>query len=220
MLLSDILVSAWAGNYAKRLLIFMVIVMPIAFSGASGAAISGRAQMEKLRLQPLAFTANRGQWSNQARFRAGIYGGAIWFADNAVYYQFIRPIGPARSNSQSVLLHNRSEIPRQESLLFKTSLEGACPDPLVIGEDEMDYKCNYFHGNDSNLWRTDVPNYESILYNNIYDGIDMRFHGNGEKLEYDFLIRPGADPSLIKIRFDGASSLRTDSSGELIVATG
>ena len=43
------------------------------------------------------------------------------------------------------------------------------------------------------------------------------FYGNEGRLEYDFVVAPGADPSQIRIRLDGAEQLRIDKAGDLSI---
>jgi hypothetical protein len=74
-------------------------------------------------------------------------------------------------------------------------------------------------GNDRNRWQTHVPNYTSIRFAELYPGIDLQYYGNGSEMEYDFLISSGADPTKIRIRYDGAKSLAINESGELVVET-
>lgn len=45
------------------------------------------------------------------------------------------------------------------------------------------------------------------------------YYGSGQQLEYDLMVAPGADPSLIQIKFDGVQSLRVDSQGNLLLQT-
>ena len=106
-----------------------------------------------------------------------------------------------------------------ETMLIKASFVGANPNPQMRGDGLMEYKCNYFLGNDSTKWRTDVPNYQAIVFENIYAGIDLKYYGDGRKMEYDFVVSPGADPSQICMRYDGAKSLAVNDAGDLVVET-
>ncbi len=45
----------------------------------------------------------------------------------------------------------------------------------------------------------------------MFPGFDVVFYGNDRNLEYDFVLRPGADPSQIRLRFEGADALTKDS---------
>ncbi|NOY87926.1 MAG: hypothetical protein GXO93_00870, partial [FCB group bacterium] len=106
-----------------------------------------------------------------------------------------------------------------ETIMIKAHFVGSNPNPQMVGEQEMEYKCNYFLGNDPAKWRIDVPNYQAIVYKDVYDGIDLKYYGNGKQMEYDFLVSPGSDPSQIKISYEGAKSVSVNEAGELVVET-
>ena len=57
------------------------------------------------------------------------------------------------------------------------------------------------------------------MYEEIYDGIDLKYYGNGKQMEYDFIVEPGADFSQIKIQYEGAESIAVNDNGELVVTT-
>ena len=76
-------------------------------------------------------------------------------------------------------------------------LVGAKPSPKVTGLDELPGKSNYFIGNDPKQWRTGVPTYAQVKYQGIYSGIDLVYYGNQQRLEYDFVLAPKADPRAI-----------------------
>jgi hypothetical protein len=65
----------------------------------------------------------------------------------------------------------------------------------------------------------EVRTYRKVAYRNTLAGIDLVFHGNQSELEYDFVVQPGADPSRIRLRFEGGNNLRVDSSGGLVLST-
>ncbi len=106
-----------------------------------------------------------------------------------------------------------------ETMMIKANFVGSNPNPRMVGEGILEYKCNYFLGNDPAKWRTDVPNYSAIVYEDIYPGIDLKYYANGKQMEYDFIVSPGADPSQIMVRYEGAKSLSVDAAGRLVVET-
>ncbi|MCK4856945.1 MAG: SBBP repeat-containing protein, partial [candidate division Zixibacteria bacterium] len=210
-------------------------------------AVSKSLVAEQMQLHPLAFTENQGQWDDRVLFRANAGGAAMWFTRDGVYYQFTRRVPKedevghdilGRDGSivtpQDVVTYDSRLSPRlvghdllgrddeqseYESIMIKASFVGANPDPNMVGLEEMEYKCNYFIGNDPNEWYTDVPNYEYVLYHDVYPGIDLKYYGNGKEMEYDFIVSPGADPNQIRIRYEGAKSLSVNEAGELEVET-
>src|SRR5205085_6686428 len=91
----------------------------------------------------------------------------------------------------------------------------------VSGVNQLPGVSNYFLGSDSSKWRTNVPTYSRVQYTNVYDGIDLVYYGNQRQLEYDFVVKPGADPRTIVLAIDRSASsekLRIDSAGDLILA--
>jgi hypothetical protein len=78
-------------------------------------------------------------------------------------------------------------------------LVGANERAKVTGLEELPGKSNYFIGSDPKKWRTNVPNYAKVKYANVYPGVDLVYYGNQGQLEYDFVVRPGADPRSIQL---------------------
>jgi len=96
-------------------------------------------------------------------------------------------------------------------MTIKASFIGANPNPRVVGEKMMEYKCNYFIGNDPTRWRTDVPNYESITLRDIYEGVDLRFSSGGDgRLTYQYELSSGADISKVELSYEDTESVVID----------
>ena len=79
---------------------------------------------------------------------------------------------------------------------------------------------NYFLGSNSAAWRTDVPTFRTVRAGNVYEGIDVVYYGTDGRLEYDFVIAPGVDASVIRVAFRHASGLRTMPDGQLAMVVG
>jgi hypothetical protein len=69
-------------------------------------------------------------------------------------------------------------------------------------------------------YRGSVQSYRRLRRNDIYPGIDLVYYGNGEHLEYDCAVAPGADPSRIRMHFEGARDIRLDPQGNLVLDLG
>lgn len=77
---------------------------------------------------------------------------------------------------------------------------GAAAQARPRGMEPMESHTNYLLGSDPAGWRTHVANFSRVLYTGIYPGIDAVFYGAGQQLEHDFLVAPGADYRLIRMR--------------------
>jgi hypothetical protein len=98
---------------------------------------------------------------------------------------------------------------------------GGNPDPEVSGVEELPGKSHYFIGADPSRWQRDVPHYARVRYHEVYPGVDLVFYGRqGGRLEYDFVVSPGADPRRIRLRFDGAERKSLDEEGKLVLRVG
>ena len=90
---------------------------------------------------------------------------------------------------------------------------------IPVGMEELKHKSNYFIGNDSSKWKSNVPHYEKIVYEELYDGIDLVYYFNEMGLKYDWVVKPYADANQIIERFEGIDSIEIDSNGDLIIKT-
>jgi hypothetical protein len=169
-------------------------------------------------LSSLAFTENRGQWPDSILFSANSGGVTIWFTDHGAYYQLTR-----RTDSESYDPRSPEDARRRpdrlESLMFRATLIGAETPSQRLGLGLLEQKSNYFLGNDSSRWRTDVSNFRAFALESVYPGIDLEYYGSGGRLEYDFRVAAGADYSRIRFQFEGVRGMSVDNDGDLVVST-
>ena len=92
---------------------------------------------------------------------------------------------------------------------------GLADDSLLVATDPIKSRTNYLLGTDSSRWIRDVPNFGQIKYESIYPGVDLVFYGNGSKLEHDFQLEAGADPTAIRFRLEGTDGVELLPSGDL-----
>ena len=81
-------------------------------------------------------------------------------------------------------------------------------------------KVNYISGKDPSKWQIGLPTYGRATYPDIYPGIDVVYYGNQEQLEFDLVVKPGADPNAIRMKIKGAEKLSLDRDGALRIADG
>ncbi len=74
---------------------------------------------------------------------------------------------------------------------------------------------NYFRGQ---TFRS-ADAFSHLSRRSLYPGIDVVYYGKGGQLEYDFNLAPGADPSRIRMRFEGAEKVSLNDSGGLVLKT-
>jgi hypothetical protein len=102
---------------------------------------------------------------------------------------------------------------------LRVKLEGAQLPVEAAGLQELPTTVNYFLGSDPARWRRQVPTFASVRYREIYPGVDLIYYGNQRRLEFDFVVGPGADPAPIELSFDGAEWIEIEASGDLVMHT-
>jgi PKD repeat protein len=148
--------------------------------------------------------------------------GAIsaYFSLSAVEYRVpgagCRVPGP-RTTAAAAISSNEAQEPvpiAENTAFFRMDFPGAnCVVPRGI--EPLPFYCNYFLGNDPARWRSGVRAFGAVIYEGLYDGIDAEFWLSGGGIKYQFTVRPGADPSAIRIRYEGAQ-LQASSNGLLL----
>jgi len=102
-------------------------------------------------------------------------------------------------------------------------LAGARSAKRLAGAQPLPGKVNRLYGREAKAWKTGIPTYAQVRQPEVLPGIDMVYYGNQKTLEYDFLVRPGADPSQIRLGFDGSGTrlkAAIEASGDLAIDGG
>ncbi|MDX1984408.1 MAG: SBBP repeat-containing protein [Bryobacteraceae bacterium] len=146
-----------------------------------------------LRRVPLRFEANAGQLDSRVKFHA-------------------------RSASYNLFLTEREVVVALAGGSVRLTLGGANPRPGVEGVDPLAALSSYYVGG-RQQWRSGVRQYAKVKYREVYPGIDVVYYGKDRAVEHDFLVAPGADPSRIRMRFEGATP-ELSAGGDILLRAG
>jgi triacylglycerol esterase/lipase EstA (alpha/beta hydrolase family) len=167
---------------------------------------------DKIQTLPLLFEKNQGQFDKTIKYLSRVKNFNLALNSDEVIYQMPAPNCEA-GRRQDTTGRNRKTC---KTFLLKMKIIGANSDAVMHGFDESVTTTGYSIGSDQTKWLNDIPNYEGVRYQNIYQGINLVFRGTEQKLEYDFHISPNADTSLIRLKFDGAKNFLINAQGELV----
>ena len=158
------------------------------------------------------FIENRGQWKDPFLFKAQMHN-AAFFAERGCFTITVREHTPHHD-------HQFHHHVSQTMHAYKVIFEGCNPDVAVSGEDidtDGGYD-NYYYGHDPSRWVSRLPHYGTVYYHNLYPGIDLDVRVASNALKTNFYVSPGANPSAIVLRYEGADKLYL-SNGNLIIRT-
>ena len=162
--------------------------------GVLSLAVSGLAWASEYGKMPLSFEANAGQTDARVQFLS-------------------------RGHGQTLFLTSTEAVLRTGHDVFRMKLAGSNPASKAEGAEPHAGKSNYFIGSDPAKWRRGVAQYGRVRFAGVYPGIDLVYYGADGKLEYDWIVKPGADASRIRLRFEGVQKMRVDVNGDLVLKT-
>jgi hypothetical protein len=208
----------WARDIMKQFQIVVmafVIVSTVALSWGEGHESAAQAPVSglwncpanaghlraipdfQLGKAPLFFIPNRGQIDERVLFY-------VQGKDTTVYFT---------AEGLTFVLSGRPQ-----NWVVKLDFIGGRRGLLPVGAENAGAVVSYFKGRPQD-WQTNLPTYSKIVYPGVWPGIDLICTGALNRLKYEFIVRPGADPSLIQLAYRGATALGIDKSGCLEVTT-
>lgn len=110
-----------------------------------------------------------------------------------------------------------TQMPARQTGSVHTRLVGANHNAHLEGLEPLDSHTNYFLGSSPNEWHPAVRNYGRVQASDIYPGVNLVFYGTAGNLEYDFVVKPGANPRSIQFDLDGISKATIAPNGDLVL---
>jgi hypothetical protein len=158
---------------------------------------------------PLYFIANEGQLDPQVAYYVRGKDKTLYFTPSGLTMVLggpkdTKPAGP--------------EGPGPQRWVVKLNFVGADEKVRPVGEGDAGAVISYFRGKPEE-WHTGVPTYARLVYRDLWPGIDLVYSGTANRLKYEFVVRPGADPSAIRLAYQGVSEIAVDKDGALEVST-
>jgi hypothetical protein len=176
-------------------------------------------------LQAVGFEENLGQSDPSVQYLVKSGGATAFLSGNSTVFALPVPLTERQALRPQKNLQDRTGFPVEEILErqyqpVRMNFVGANPAITLTGEAPMQGVYNYFIGSDSSKWTTGVRRFARLRGAEIYPGIDIVYYFNEGEMEYDFVVRPGADAATIQLEFDWADRVALTASGELTVERG
>ena len=213
--------ASWRQACPVALLAIVLFGLPVCLSSESSRwkpkrppapVVSTVQATNRIRSLALMFEPNQGQSDAHVRFLTRAPGMISFLTDNENVIVLSRnrkqPDGAEPNRTQKV-----------DRTVVRMKFEQASRPRNFEAMDEVASISNYFLGKNPAEWIHNVPNYRRVRAAGVYPGIDIVYYGDGRRLEYDFVVGPGADPRRIQLAYEGAQTVATDLAGNLLIAT-
>ena len=145
---------------------------------------------------------NNGQFNKNVAYKLTINAGEVFFENNKITYNLFQK--DVLNNVKHSSVKNQKELKGHAyEVIFKNSNLSESP----YGTIKNSAYTNYFIGKDTSKWKSKVPSFKKLNYDNLYTNIDLKYYEKNGKLKYDFIVHPHANPSFIEMTYNGLDSM-------------
>ena len=163
--------------------------------------------------KPLCFIENKGQVIGEdngpcasVQYKLSTPGMSLFVGNGRLSYQFRK------------ISDNKSGTPEMSIYRMNVSLLGASSAAHVESLEEQGYFERFYTSNSSDDGIV-AHAYNKVIYKEVYPGIDWVLYVKNDKVEYDFVVRPGGNVADIKLQYGGATKLSMTGDGGIIAET-
>lgn len=164
-----------------------------------------------------ALIENKGQWDEKVLFQSKSQGNNIWVQQHGFIYDIrdyssVRKAHASKSDDTTIADQPQGVLAGAHFLNSNEVSE-------IIKEKAMPYYYNYFLGNDSSKWASDVRSFKEVTLRNFYDGIDLKVFDTPEKFKYELWCSPGSPINQIQIDLVNFDQISINKNGDLVLKT-
>ena len=165
---------------------------------------------------PLQFIPNQGQIDGQVAYYVQGRDKTIYFTAEGLTFVLAEQAQKDGKKQPGPVDSNDSDATQRwvVKLDFVDSNAAAKP----IGLEKSGAVVSYFKGKPEE-WKAGLAAYSKIIYRDLWPGIDLLYYGTFNRMKYEFIVHPGADPFLIRLAYRGAESVALTAEGRLEAKT-
>lgn len=188
---------------------FLCVAVMLMCFGVSSSVSAAEAQAGS---RQYGFVPNNGQWKSDVLWLGHLKNMNVWVTKTGVNFDY-RVAEKIESKDKS------AAAPLEVQNNVRWNILGHNVRMNVVGANGTAQKLithpngthnNYFFGNDEKKWVTNVPVCDKAIITDIQKGIDLVLSIENDMPRYDFVVKPGANPKNIELKFDGTNSFKVE----------
>ena len=179
------------------------------------------------------FVENKGQWNDLVKYKGTISNGAFFLEEKGFK---VLQHNAAEMDEINDLFHSPHATPSLPRQGDKSAIQPANPEnyilhshaynvtfanagkPTIVPDKALPSYNNYMIGSNAAKWKGNCKIFQAVTYANMYKDIDVRYYTDADRLKYDIIVKPGADPNSVAMKYEGTEGLRVKD-GQLIIKT-
>ena len=155
------------------------------------------------------FIQNQGQENNNVNFSHAIPNGTLFLEDDKLTYHLY----DTQAYQEAFEHHNTSALIQNHA--FEVEFLQANSNIIKEQNDQTAQYFNFFRGDNPSKWASEIKGYHTVKYLDLYDGIDFVMYDYNQVLKYDFIVKKGANPDNIQLKYNGLDHVYIDAEGQL-----
>jgi hypothetical protein len=173
------------------------------------------------------FVENKGQMVDQygnaradVQFKIKSNDVQMFVGNGEIHYQWASMTADMKATVPIKTMEQLKTVGEQGIDVYRLDLKlvGANPNAAVIKEQVQDYYENHSIAA-LDYKQVQAKSYNRITYKNVYPNIDWVFHIKDNKVEHDFVVKPGGNVSDIQMQYSGSEKIEINADGSLTVTT-
>jgi uncharacterized repeat protein (TIGR02543 family) len=170
----------------------------------------------------LYFIPNQGQMDEQVDFMIQGKDKSVYFTSEGLTFVLTEqrqgPSGREKAFLRDMEPGQNEQQPDLKRWVVKLDFVGAREDVRPQSLEQAETVVSYFKGRPED-WKTGLQTSSKIIYRDLWPGIDLIYYGTVNRLKYDFIVHPGANPNQIKLAYRGVDDLSVTPEGRLEMST-
>ncbi len=176
----------------------------------------------------LDYIKNTGQWETPVLYKADLFGGWVFLEKNALTFKFIEKPLHHHTDKKYIevngiqVLNPKFQDAKDEIIkghVYRINWLNTNPSVKITEEEKQPYLNNYFIGNDKSKWQSNVGNFRTIKYSNIYPNIDFKIYSEATSMKSDYIIHKNGNVKDLRFNYDGVDAISVETDGRLKITT-
>jgi len=166
----------------------------------------------------IVFKENKGQWPEKVLFGTEILNSKFYINKNSFNYCVYSNTDLGKLDEYR---HHTNDVWKDDRVIkghnYEVEFIGAEINSFTTANEQSEYY-NYFLGNNKSKWANSIKAFGNLLFNEIYEGVDLKLYSNGINLKYDFIVKPNANINSLKLNYKYIDGIEVINN-ELIIKT-
>ncbi len=157
---------------------------------------------------------NKGQWEDVINYQVDLVGGKMYIEDDGFTFNFYEQPDHHSHKDEHLM-----ELKSLKAHAVRTKFKGSSWSGSAIESNKSGHYTNYFLGNESQKWQSEVYSFGRTILKDFYSGIDLDIESGDGSLKYSFIVKPFKDASQVQMSVEGATRFSIEENGDLRILT-